>query len=176
LDPRRKADFLSFFFERVFSDTSKVDRYVRYVMEWMRKYFTLYEQRYARTSSVDMTTHANQASTNVGSPVLRKRKIEVDFAQYATRRRIAQTPKAEIDAYFEEPLEPDNDEDFDILAWWKCKSDKFPVLSNMVRDFLAIPLSTVSSESAFSLGGRILGERRSSLAPEMLEALVYGKD
>jgi hypothetical protein len=54
LDPRRKADFLSFFFERVFSNTSKVDRYVRYAMEWMRKYFTLYEQRYARTSSVDM--------------------------------------------------------------------------------------------------------------------------
>jgi hypothetical protein len=69
---------LSFFFERVFSDTSKVDRYVRYVMEWMRKYFTLYEQRYTRTSSVDMMTRANQASTNVGSPVLGKRKIKVD--------------------------------------------------------------------------------------------------
>jgi hypothetical protein len=80
LDPRRKADFLSFFFERVFSDTSKVDRYVRYAMKRMRKYFTLYEQRYARTSSVDMMTRANQASTNVGSPVLGKRKIEVDFA------------------------------------------------------------------------------------------------
>jgi len=46
----------------------------------------------------------------------------------------------------------------------------------MARDFLAIPLSTVSSESAFSLGGRILGDHRSSLAPEMLEALVCGKD
>jgi hypothetical protein len=176
LDPRRKADFLSFFFERVFSDTSKIDMYVRYAIEWMRKYFTLYEQRYTRTSSVDMMTRANQASTNMGSPVLGKRKIEVDFAQYATQRRIAQAPKAEIDTYFEEPLEPDNVEDFDILAWWKSKSDKFPVLSIMVRDFLAIPLSTVSSESTFSLGGRILGERRSSLAPEMLEALVCGKD
>jgi len=46
----------------------------------------------------------------------------------------------------------------------------------MARDFLAIPLSTVSSESAFSLGGRILGDHRSSLTPEMLEALVCGKD
>ena len=100
----------------------------------------------------------------------------MDFAQYATRRRIAQAPKAKIDTYFEEPLHPDNVEDFDILAWWKCTSDKFPVLSSMVRDFLAIFLSTVSSESAFSLGGRILGERRSSLAPEMLQALVCSKD
>ena len=46
----------------------------------------------------------------------------------------------------------------------------------MARDFLAIPLSTVPSESAFSLGGRILGESRSSLTPEMLEALVCGKN
>jgi hypothetical protein len=64
--------------------------------------------------------------------------------------------KAEIDTYFEELLEPDNDEDFDILAWWKSKLDKFPVLSSMVRDFLAISLSTVSSEYAFSLGEEFL--------------------
>jgi hypothetical protein len=46
----------------------------------------------------------------------------------------------------------------------------------MARDFLAIPLSTVSSKSIFSLGGRTLGEARSSLTPEILEALVCGKD
>ena len=46
----------------------------------------------------------------------------------------------------------------------------------MARDFLAIPLSTVSSESTFSCGGRILGDHRSSLTPEMLETLVCTKD
>ncbi|KAM0828082.1 hypothetical protein ACQ4PT_067784 [Festuca glaucescens] len=46
----------------------------------------------------------------------------------------------------------------------------------MARDFLAIPLSTVASESAFSCGGRILGDTRSSLTPEMLQALVCAKD
>ncbi|CAD6256653.1 unnamed protein product [Miscanthus lutarioriparius] len=121
-----------------------------------------------------MMTRANQASTTVGSPVLGKRKLEVEFAQYTTRLRVAQARKSEIDTYLEEPLEGDND-DFDILTWWKSRSDKFPVLSTMVRDFLAIPLSTVSSESAFSLRERILGERRSSLMPEMLEALVCAK-
>jgi hypothetical protein len=46
----------------------------------------------------------------------------------------------------------------------------------MARDFLAIPLSAVSSESAFSCGGRILEDHRSLLNPEMLEALVCAKD
>jgi hypothetical protein len=46
----------------------------------------------------------------------------------------------------------------------------------MARDFLAIPLSTVSSELAFSCGGRILGDTRSSMTPKTLEVLVCGKD
>jgi len=88
---------------------------------------------------------------------------------------ISQSQKSEIDVYLEE--EPENNiEDFDVLSRWRSKAAKFPVLSAMARDFLTIPLSTVSSESAFNLGGRILGDHRSSLAPEMLEALVCGKD
>jgi hypothetical protein len=67
-------------------------------------------------------------------------------------------------------------ENFDILARWKAHAEKFPVLSVMARDFLAIPLNTVPSESTFNLGGRILGESRSSLTGEMLEALVCAKD
>ncbi|ONM63137.1 Pleiotropic drug resistance ABC transporter family protein [Zea mays] len=46
----------------------------------------------------------------------------------------------------------------------------------MARDFLAIPVSTVSSESAFSAAGRVLGKNRTSLSPETLEALVCAKD
>jgi hypothetical protein len=46
----------------------------------------------------------------------------------------------------------------------------------MARDFLAIPVSTVSSESAFGAAGRILGKNRTFLSPETLEALICAKD
>jgi hypothetical protein len=75
----------------------------------------------------------------------------------------------------EEETEQDS-EDFDILAWWKINAKKFPILSAMVCDFLAIPLSTVASESTFSCGGRILGYTKSSRNLEMLEALVCARD
>ncbi|KAL0539637.1 hypothetical protein IC582_023853 [Cucumis melo] len=39
--------------------------------------------------------------------------------------------------------------DFDILQWWKMNSDRFEVLGHMARDILAIPVSTVASESPF---------------------------
>ena len=110
----------------------------------------------------------------MGSPVLGKRKIDAEFAQYKSEVMISQSQKSEIDVYLEEP--ENNIEDFDVLSWWRSKAAKFPVLSAMARDFLTIPLSTVSSESTFNLGERILGDHRSSLAPEMLEALVCGKD
>uniref|UniRef100_A0A453AHB8 HAT C-terminal dimerisation domain-containing protein n=1 Tax=Aegilops tauschii subsp. strangulata TaxID=200361 RepID=A0A453AHB8_AEGTS len=44
----------------------------------------------------------------------------------------------------------------------------------MARRFLPIPASSVSSESTFSTGGRILDDYRSSLKPYMVEALVCG--
>ncbi|KAK8924203.1 hypothetical protein KSP39_PZI019378 [Platanthera zijinensis] len=65
---------------------------------------------------------------------------------------------------------------FDILNWWKVNSTRFPILSEIARDVLAIPISTVASESAFSTGGRILDPFRSSLAPKTVEALVCCRD
>ena len=149
---------------------------VEFALVWMRKYFTLYEQKNTRTSCTNTSTSHSMSSSNImGSPALGKRKIDAEFAQYKSEVMLSQSQKSEIDVYLEE--EPENNiEDFDVLSWWRSKAAKFPVLSAMARDFLAIPLSTVSSESAFSLGGRILGDHRSSLAPEMLEALVCAKD
>ena len=39
---------------------------------------------------------------------------------------------------------------FDILLWWKANSSKYPILSQITRDVLAISVSTIASESAFS--------------------------
>ncbi|VAI50317.1 unnamed protein product [Triticum turgidum subsp. durum] len=42
----------------------------------------------------------------------------------------------------------------------------------MAKKFLTIPATSVSSESTFSTSGRILNDYRSSLSPNMVEALV----
>ena len=103
-----------------------------------------------------------------------KRKIQWEFAQFRSQRKGSQVEKLELDAYLEESVR--EDENFEILTWWKTNSNKYPVMSAMARDVLAIPLSTVSSKSAFSLGGRILSDNRSSMTPQTLEALVCCKD
>nr|KYP68859.1 Putative AC9 transposase [Cajanus cajan] len=70
--------------------------------------------------------------------------------------------KYELSKYLEEAL--------------KLNSGRFPILSNMARDLLVIPISTMASESAFSIGGRVLDAYRSSLTPQMVEALFCMQD
>ncbi|KAL0015202.1 hypothetical protein SO802_002271 [Lithocarpus litseifolius] len=56
-----------------------------------------------------------------------------------------------VDKYLNEASEK-NREGFDILAWWKVNSTRYVILSEVARDVMAIPVSTVASESAFSTG------------------------
>ncbi|CAN0903043.1 Zinc finger BED domain-containing protein RICESLEEPER 2 [Linum grandiflorum] len=46
----------------------------------------------------------------------------------------------------------------------------------MVKYILDVPISTVASNSCFSTGGRILDYFRSSLTPQIVEALICAED
>ncbi|KAL2941044.1 putative AC transposase [Bienertia sinuspersici] len=70
----------------------------------------------------------------------------------------------------------ETEENFHIIEWWKNHSSKFPVLARIAKDILAIPASTIASESAFSAGRRVLDEKRSRLSSESIEMCVCKKD
>ncbi|KAI4345045.1 hypothetical protein L6164_012213 [Bauhinia variegata] len=80
--------------------------------------------------------------------------------------------KNDLEKYLACDVVDDGIDDLDILSWWKENSVKYSVLSHLARDVLAIPVSTVASESCFSTGGRVLDVFRSSLSPKMVEALI----
>ena len=85
----------------------------------------------------------------------------------------------ELSKYLNSPVVANNndeEDEFDILQWWHDKRSTYPELSILARDVLSVPVSTVSSESAFSLAGRIIDDRRTSLTPEMVKVLMSVKD
>ncbi|XP_057981182.1 zinc finger BED domain-containing protein RICESLEEPER 3-like [Malania oleifera] len=83
--------------------------------------------------------------------------------------------KSDLERYLSEAPE-EGSQEFDILGWWKINNPRFPILSQLARDVLAIPIATVASESAFSTGGRVLDSFRTSLTPKVVEALICSQD
>ena len=60
--------------------------------------------------------------------------------------------QTELDRYLSEEVEPFSAE-FEILSWWQQNGIKYLVLQEIARDVLAVPLTSVASESTFSSGG-----------------------
>ncbi|KAK1432850.1 hypothetical protein QVD17_09752 [Tagetes erecta] len=73
-------------------------------------------------------------------------------------------------------LQPRYTHNFDLLAWWKGKEDQFPILASMARDLLTVQASTVASESAFSISGRVISTRRTRLTAPAVEMSICLKD
>ena len=81
-----------------------------------------------------------------------------------------------MEIYLDEPRSVDLDESFDILLFWKGNQLRYPEVVAMARDILSIHISIVASESTFSVGGRVIHQYRSSLKPDIIEALVCTRD
>ncbi|KAL7166525.1 hypothetical protein ACSBR2_037235 [Camellia fascicularis] len=84
--------------------------------------------------------------------------------------------KSELEKYLVDDCVDPRVPNFDILNWWKVNRNKCKVLSLITRDVLAVPVSTVAFESAFSTSGRVLDPFRSSLTPKMVEALICAQN
>ncbi|KAC9702932.1 hypothetical protein E3N88_45363 [Mikania micrantha] len=110
---------------------------------------------------------------------LRERKM-AEVKRQKAELGVTEDLKTELDRYLKEEIEGDDvwfeSQDFIVLGWWRKKSPAFPILSLVARDILAIPISTVASESTSSTGGRVLDSFRSSLTPQAVEALICCQD
>ncbi|BAH93922.1 Os07g0469700 [Oryza sativa Japonica Group] len=85
-------------------------------------------------------------------------------------------PAEELSNYLDSDAIRHETSDFNVLGWWNDHKMSYPVLSKLARDVLTVPVSSVSSESAFSLCGRIIEDRRTSLSSDHVEILLSVKD
>ncbi|KAL2905114.1 Zinc finger BED domain-containing protein RICESLEEPER 2 [Bienertia sinuspersici] len=84
--------------------------------------------------------------------------------------------KSELDTYLNDGLYNAQESKFDVLAWWKEKYMKYPILSKLATHVLAIPITTVASEATFSAGDRVIDPYRASLGPETVQMLICTGD
>ncbi|CAN1317252.1 Zinc finger BED domain-containing protein RICESLEEPER 2 [Linum perenne] len=99
--------------------------------------------------------------------------IDLDFELFMSQHKRSRTSSVatELDHYLAEEIIP-RAPDFDILLWWKLNGAKYLTLQRIARDFLAIPITSVASESALSSCGRLLDSHRSKLHYKTVEAML----
>jgi len=61
----------------------------------------------------------------------------------------------------------------DLLQWWKQQKDTFPKLWLLAQRILAVPATSAPSERVFSIAGLVLQAKRTSLAPENVNKIIF---
>jgi hypothetical protein len=164
LDPRFKFGFIDFHLKQAFGDYA--DTYITRVDIALANLFAAYSSQ-TRDGFEHINQQSDTMSTAQGYPWS-------DWSHYLSIQ--SKQGSNELDRYLQDELFPCDEEGFDILHWWKMHSPKYLILARIARDVLAIPASTVASESAFSTGSRIISDYRSNLSSKIVEALVCLQD
>ncbi|KAA8541160.1 hypothetical protein F0562_025094 [Nyssa sinensis] len=96
----------------------------------------------------------------------------VSFAEeIARKKRRASMSSAtdELTQYLSEPPAPIPT---DVLEWWRVNSTRYPRLSVMARDFLAIQATSVAPEELFCSKGDEIDKQRFSMPHQSTQALL----
>ncbi|KAM3281126.1 zinc finger BED domain-containing protein DAYSLEEPER-like [Capsicum chacoense] len=182
LDPRYKLDSVGYALVKMFGENQGLS-----LKAAVKEYMILLFNEYVKSSSkglevavsspcslLEMSTLVISGSqlSNQGTGPLDS--LMQDLKQYKVVNGGVDA-RTELDKYFGEETEDDT-KDFNIPHWWKMNATRFPVLAKMACDVLAVPISSITSESAFSIGGCLLDLFRSSLTPKLVQVLVCLQD
>lgn len=154
VDPRYKLEFLEFALVEEYGNEIgwKLANDTRVVVkELFEEYKKSCQPKNTQTQgNVNQGQSSNKSSTSRTQSALGERFMRQKMESGEVES------KCELDIYLKESVYVIKNDEFDILKWWKVNSSRFPILSQLARDVLAIPISTVASESAFSAGGESL--------------------
>jgi hypothetical protein len=178
LDPSYKVSVLKFWLQTnvgISKATKIVDQFKSVLDQLYQHYVTNVKGsgglggHEARFSITNEDVNVSTSSESTGSNNKAKAALAI-YHNFLASKNVTLC-HSEIEQYCMKAVEKPS-EKFDILMWWRVNKSKFLVLAEIAMDVLAIPLTSVASESAFSIGGCIIDPFRSSLASKTVEALI----
>ncbi|KAL9354410.1 hypothetical protein Peur_052380 [Populus x canadensis] len=173
LDPRFKLKYVRFCFGRLY-DVEEAENFTINVKNTLLRLFEHYMNVDENVDVVPSVGTSINENVNVDLMVVNDDMVDdlaSEFKKHLEEEGCVQK-KNEVERYLGDDCEDPNDFKLDILGWWRCNATKYKIFSKVAQHVLAIPVSTVVSEAAFSTGGRILDPFRSSLSPSTVQALV----
>lgn len=169
LDPQYKMAYIT-----VSNNITTIATYRAYFIDFFNDYYAnVTPTTTASAASAAVTTTSTAASiVTPTDPFLSAANL---FSQTRTNPSAVHNRLPEVDRYLNDHT-VSLKEDFDILAFWRMNEDNYPALSRMAKDILAIPATSVSSESAFSNSSRVVNDYRSKLNPRTVQTLLLGEN
>ncbi|KAL6613903.1 hypothetical protein ACP70R_036173 [Stipagrostis hirtigluma subsp. patula] len=167
LDPRFKYTYIEFRLKQAFGNEADMK------LEMVRKAFLNLFKSYSQLNTAGQEVTQQVAAVQVLS------EAEGRYADWDSHMSLRANSESEVPSELEnymKKLPIRRGGEFDILSWWRSNALEYPILSQMARDILVVPASSVASESAFSTGDRVISDFRSRLAPETVEALICLQD
>ena len=175
LDPRFKMKLVEYYYP-LFYDSS-ASEFIEDISEYTRALYNEHSVGSLLASSDQALDWQENHHHHHHHHQHEDRLREFDKYINETTTSPGQDSKSDLEKYLEEPLFPRNS-DFDILNWWKVHTPKYPILSMVARNVLAVPMSNVSSEEdAFeSSPKRRISDTWCSLRPSTVQALMCAQD
>jgi hypothetical protein len=174
LDPRFKLRHIAHLLRKENYNEEDVQNKTKELRDILMSLYDAYAPKDALRKKKDVCSLSTRSTVTTSANDARGRaSILKDW-----RKTVEESDEAviahEVDKYLKDPLEftTDGDSEFPILMWWKINAPKYPVLAAITKDVMAVQVSTVASEAAFSTGGRVIDSFRSSLTPKSVEALI----
>ncbi|CAN1768465.1 Zinc finger BED domain-containing protein RICESLEEPER 2 [Linum perenne] len=167
LDPTNKFTIIDVMYPDLYN-SSESSYYIGLVREKLTKLYNEYVTEFRAKNNENPTKHVHETTSatsiaNVQFKVLRGKAAFDSIVQ----------KKSELDKYLESDIfEVPKGSEFDVIGWWKEHSLQYKILSRMAIDILAIPITSVASEAAFSAGGRVIDCHRASLGEKTVQALL----
>ena len=171
MDPKLKFDDLDEWLQVIYNeDQIKIEEIKNEVNSLLYILYNIYKEKYGNDISLikSLSTTSTLSFYKSSLKMFKSRKNATTSSQNST---------TDINRYLSvETIPFEDNEDFDILEWWKKQQIKYLMLSFIAHDVLTVSVSIVASEATFSAGGRVVIKKRCNLSLEAIKAVVCLKD
>ncbi|XP_057795202.1 zinc finger BED domain-containing protein RICESLEEPER 2-like [Salvia miltiorrhiza] len=168
LDPNSKLKFLTFCYKILYPQD--YEGKVKKIRDLLYKLFGEYDKIEIASRCPTITPRETLPQSQPHASTSRSSLSFLDLYNQELNEEESTNGENELDLYLEERFKPFAK--LSVLEYWKVNANRFPRLARMARDILSIPITTVASESTFSIGGRILQKYRNCMLPDTVQALI----
>ena len=132
-------------------------------------HFFFYKNRYLLDQEYkSLENELKEVSSDISEGEIEPEPKVNDLNLYNFKRK----KYSEVASYI---IDPAIDRFASVLDYWKVKQDVYPILSILARRYLAIPATSASVESTFSIARNIISYQRNRLLPTNSKHLMLLK-